>query len=37
MLQECTKNPDAIQRALPPAAGREHKKAAMLDAVNQAY
>jgi VWFA-related protein len=35
-LQECTNNPDAIQRALRGLRPGEHKKAAMLDAVNAA-
>jgi VWFA-related protein len=35
-LQECTSDPDAIQRALYRLQPGEHKEAAMLDAVNQA-
>jgi VWFA-related protein len=34
-LQECTGNPDAIQRALRRLRPGEHKKAVMLDAVDQ--
>ena len=35
-LQECTSNPDALQRALHRLQPGEHIKAAMLDAVNEA-
>lgn len=35
-LQECTNSPDAIQHALRGLQPGEHKKAAMLDAVNAA-
>jgi VWFA-related protein len=34
-LQDCTKNPDALQRAFHQLQPGEHKKAAMLDAVNE--
>lgn len=34
-LQDCTKNPDALQRAFNQLRPGEHKEAAMLDAVNE--
>jgi VWFA-related protein len=35
-MQECTSDPDGVQRALSRLRPGEHKKAVMLDAVNQA-